>query len=246
MTADEVKADLIQKMGPEFGAYWHALREELVTLHAKRQQYRELYDTSDDRIALLNATAPFFFAALQDILWDDIVLHIARLVDDPGNDDKAVLTVLRIKRFVRDTPIARDVWKHIKTVVKASEFARNWRNKRVAHRNLKHVLGQSEQPLNAGSRDDVERALDAFRDLYNRIHAHYLRLHMDFELPGRRQSVPVICYISLRKVAMRKRHDSIEFDKASRCPATLVQDRRSEKFVGRCSPFHQPASTEVR
>jgi hypothetical protein len=84
-TADEVRADFMLKMGADFGAFWDAFRNELIVLHAKWQQYRKLYGTSDERIGLLNSSAGFFFGLVHDVMWDDIVLHIARLTD-PGLD----------------------------------------------------------------------------------------------------------------------------------------------------------------
>jgi AbiU2 len=78
-TADEVRADFMLKMGADFGAFWDAFRNELIVLHAKWQQYRKLYGTSDERIGLLNSSAGFFFGLVHDVMWDDIVLHIARL-----------------------------------------------------------------------------------------------------------------------------------------------------------------------
>ncbi len=67
-SGDEVRADFVEKLGRERGLFFYALRNQLIWLHA---------------IALLNGRAPFFFRVVQVVLWDDVLLHIARLTDPP-------------------------------------------------------------------------------------------------------------------------------------------------------------------
>jgi hypothetical protein len=183
-TAEEVRAEFTASMGPQFGPFWDLLRDELILLHAKWHQYRQLYGSSSERIELLNNSASFFFFLVQDILWDDIVLHIARLVERAGRGDRQVLTIQRIPAFVGGTRIESTAKAHVDAVITATQFVREWRNKRVAHRDLQQLLKQRPTPLTGGSRADVESALDAFRSLYNHVGAFYSQGHTIFDLPG--------------------------------------------------------------
>src|SRR5687768_17578386 len=104
MNADEVRADYISRLGDERGEFIYALRNELVWLHAKWQQYRILFGTSDKRIDLLNEMAPFVVRVIQDSLWEDVVMHLARLADRPGQGSRARFTIRRLPGLFPEVP----------------------------------------------------------------------------------------------------------------------------------------------
>ena len=78
-TAEEVKQNHIEHMGEELGSIFHALWNEVAWLHQKWDQYNILFGTKPSRINLMNETAPLFFRIVQDSLWEDTLLNIARL-----------------------------------------------------------------------------------------------------------------------------------------------------------------------
>jgi hypothetical protein len=85
---------------------------------------------------------------------------------------------------VRGAPIERAVAKRIKAALAATKFVHEWRNRRVAHADLQHLLDQRPEPLKGGSQADVEAALSAFRELFNEIGHHFCDSHMVFDLAG--------------------------------------------------------------
>lgn len=60
-STEQMKMFCIEKMGPELGSVFNALRNELVWLHVKWHQYRELFGEKPERIDLMNDAAPLFF-----------------------------------------------------------------------------------------------------------------------------------------------------------------------------------------
>src|ERR1700691_2679313 len=80
-TSKQCREEYVQVLGPNLGPIYHALSNEVTWLHVKWKQYMILFDDSPERIASLNGIAGFFFRVIQDVLWDDVVLHLARLLD---------------------------------------------------------------------------------------------------------------------------------------------------------------------
>jgi hypothetical protein len=56
-------------------------------------EYVELFGTKPSRIDLRNRAAGGFFRVVQDGLWEDVLLHVARLTDAPRSGGRANLTI---------------------------------------------------------------------------------------------------------------------------------------------------------
>ena len=178
---EEVKKEHLQAMGPQVGPLYHALYKEVVWLHAKWLQYRQLYAQSPERITLLNEVSGFFFRVVQDVFWEDVLLHLARLTDPPKSVGKANLTLLRLPQAIIESSLAEEVHKLVEVAVSQSSFARDWRNRHLAHKDLALALDVGAEPLPGVGRQNVENALTAFRDVLNRLALHYLRETVVFE-----------------------------------------------------------------
>ncbi len=170
---EEAQAEIINAMGRELGSIFYALYKEVVWVHAKWKEYRELYGTNGDRIKLLNRTAGFFFKIVQDSLWEDVLMHIARITDPPKSFGKHNLTVQLLPELISEKELLSEVNELAKNCVDKSAFAREHRNKRLAHRDLIHATEPSAAPLNGISRAHVEEMLEALRSIMNKIDGHY-------------------------------------------------------------------------
>jgi hypothetical protein len=191
MTDDELLAQHIVKMGDELGRLFHALSEELSRLHWRWQQYRALFGEGGDRIDLLNQTAPFFFRTIHDVLFEDTLLGIARLVAGPksaGNDN---LTVQRIPALVLDVSLW-DVMSRLVDNAKASaDFAMQWRHRYLAHRDLRLSQNVSVSALPEATRAKVDEALKVFRQILDTLEYHYCAAHTAYNasVPGDARSL---------------------------------------------------------
>ena len=61
MTADEIRAESVEKMGETLGNIRYELNNQVVLLHIIWKTYRELFAASLETISLLDAAAPAFF-----------------------------------------------------------------------------------------------------------------------------------------------------------------------------------------
>jgi hypothetical protein len=173
-TAVQAKADHIAKMGEELGTIYSALWQEVAWINRKWAQYVELFGTSPERIELLNRAAPSMIRTVQDTLWEDVLLHLARLTDPPKSMGKANLSVRHLAALLATSPINTQAESLAASALTACEFARDWRNRRLAHRDLDLALGQSVQPLAPASRAAVKVSLVALEELLNAVSLHYL------------------------------------------------------------------------
>lgn len=109
-TAAQVHQGYVKAMGPELGDLFFRLSNECVSLHWKWEEFVSLFGTSPERISLLNKSAGAFFRIVQDTLWENVLLHIARLMDPPQSVGKDNLCLRRLLALVA-APIRPDVEK---------------------------------------------------------------------------------------------------------------------------------------
>jgi len=159
----------IRTMGPELGELFYATSSELTWIHWRWKQYRTLFGEKQSRINLLNEAAPFFFRIVHDALFEDTLLAIARLVGPPRSLNKPNLTVQRLSPLVVDVNLRDEVCSLIQKAKASAEFAVDWRNRRLAHRDLDLSLKRNQLVLAPATREQVEVSLSALRDVLNRI-----------------------------------------------------------------------------
>jgi hypothetical protein len=186
--ADEAKNANVAKMGNELGELYSALWQDVANLHFDWREYVELFGAKSTRIDLMNETAPHFFRLVQDRLWETTLLHLARLTDSaesPGKGgERTNLTIKALPELIDDAEFKDRLIKLIDDAMKLTGFARDWRNRRIAHRDLKLVLEQSTAPLADASRQDVKKALSAIATVLNEVAGHYTASHTAFDFGG--------------------------------------------------------------
>ena len=191
MSPTEVEKTYQEKMGLDLGSLYHRLSMECVSLHWKWSEFIELFGTSEDRIAVLNSSAPSFFRMVEVSLREDILLHIARLVDFPRSVGKPNLSVKRLPELV-DPEIQVKVKQHVETAEQKCGAARTWRNRRIAHRDLDLALKRPVEALPAAGRDEITEALRSIANLLNILEQHYCGAEVAYAPSGSRNSVRMI------------------------------------------------------
>ena len=139
---DDLRDQRVRVMGPTLGPRYHALWTELVWLNTKWQEFETLYAHSVERIELLGRVAPHFFWQLQATMWEDALLHMARLSDPPQSVGKDNLTIQGLDQVIPDPALAHEVSKLVADAVSHCSFAKDWRNRRLAHNDLALKLNQ--------------------------------------------------------------------------------------------------------
>jgi hypothetical protein len=161
---DPVLAAYQSAYGAEMGSLMHALWNETAWLYVQWHQYEELFGEKESRVILLNRAAPVFFRVVQDVLWDQTLLSIARLVDrpqSPGKGSRQNLTVASLPARIPDAKLRAEVEDLCSSARAKASFAIDWRNRHIAHRDLMVTLGTPANPLEPASRLKVREAIAA-------------------------------------------------------------------------------------
>ncbi|MFB3917100.1 MAG: hypothetical protein ACE14M_10250 [Terriglobales bacterium] len=191
-TEQQVHHDYVAGMGSELGNVFFRLRNECVMLHWKWEEFVALFGTRPERIELLNRAAGAFFWVVQDTLWDDVLLRIARLTDPPQSRGKYNLTLARLTELVA-LPLRQKVEALFQGCAARSAFARDWRNRRIAHSDLALALDhRTAEPLASASRKHVNDALAAIVAVLNAVQVHYLRSESMYELTPHGNAVSLL------------------------------------------------------
>jgi hypothetical protein len=153
---------VIARMGYDLGMLYWALFQEVASLHFKWLEYQTLYHHNAERIELLNQAAPAFFAMLQEVGRDDVILQIARLTDQvqsPGRNVRKNLTVRALSDLIADSSIRETVALRVQAAVDSSTACQSWRNRRLAHRDLPLALSAFDSLKKVKPLDDMSRKI---------------------------------------------------------------------------------------
>jgi hypothetical protein len=197
-SAEDAKKSNVAKMGEPLGEVYSALWQDVAVIFVYWMDYVELFGTKSERIDLLNRVAPAFFRMLQDELWNMSLLHIARLTDaanSQGRPDRPNLTIQALPALIADAKFKDEVSELVASALKETEFCRDWRNRYIAHRDLKLALEQPTTPLKDASRAQVNSALNAIAAVLNALASHYLQSETRFDLTARHNSAVALLYL---------------------------------------------------
>lgn len=176
MTAEDLRRQRIEKMGEPLGRQFAELWQEVAYLHLKWLEYVELFGSKPSRIELLNRVAPGFFSMVQRVLWEDILLHLARLTDPPrsgGKERNQNLTVRNLPDLIDKPEIRRAVAALVEQLLDVTTFCRRLRNRYIAHRDLDLATEEHAIPLKGGSRKQVSDALNLLSRILNTVQLSY-------------------------------------------------------------------------
>lgn len=172
-SAEQALEHNVALMGEDLGRLYSALWQEVAWLYRKWEEYVTLFGTKPERIELLNQAAPAFFRVVQDTLWEDVLMHICRLTDPPKSAGRPNLTCQRLGPLLTDERVQDSLAAAISAALLASEFCRDWRNRRIAHHDLDLAFGTGADPLLPASREGVKAALSAIAKVLDTVSSHF-------------------------------------------------------------------------
>jgi hypothetical protein len=163
-TSDELAQVFGAGMGPELGPLFHKLWLECAALHLKWGEYVALFGTGQSRVDVLNKAAPVFAHVVESVLREDVLLHICRLTDAPfpkRRTGQHRLTVNRLRPLVAE-PLREHVRRLAEVAASKAGFARDWRDRHIAHRDLLLALNpDGAKPLAAATGQAISEAIEA-------------------------------------------------------------------------------------
>lgn len=194
-TDEEVRQLHLEVMGDDLGSQYHALWNELAWLYLKWGEYVEIFGTKPSRIDLINRAAGHFFRIVQDSLWEDTLLHIARMTDPPKSAGKQNLTIRRLPHLLEERTLKAKISELIDKAVGKAEFCRDWRNRHIAHKDLGLALRSGAESLKPASRAKVKDSLDSISNVLNALSSHYMDSTTMFEGVGNAGGAASLLYV---------------------------------------------------
>ncbi len=170
-TEDQMRNEVVIAMGAQLGDLYFELYKEVVWLHLKWKDFRALFVSNPERVELLNKAAPYFFANLQRMMFEDVLMHLCRLTDPPQSMGRDNLTLQRLPNSITAPTLSTQVQSNVDAAKQKTQFARDWRNRALAHQELPQSTGI--RPLEPAKLRDVEGALEKIRQTMNCIEQYY-------------------------------------------------------------------------
>lgn len=160
------------------------LRYEILLLHTKREIYRELYDSGAEVRNLLNFAAPVFFVIQRDMLVNDILITMRRLIDGEefkGNGRKN-LSLDYLISCIDDSETKVEIKKLVREAKRKADFARTISNKRIAHNDL--LTKQKVEKLPDFDMETIDEALLSVAHVMNMISSYWNRPPEKYQMAG--------------------------------------------------------------
>jgi hypothetical protein len=146
----------------------NALHNEVIQYFILLSRYNllfvdELFGSSETkRIDILNHATGSFFSFLQNLYEMELILGIARMTDSSQTMRKENLTIQRLPALVPDkqTSEKKKVQGLVDDAVEKAAFAKDWRNRFLAHRDLDFSIGGEDVvPLEQATMEKIEESL---------------------------------------------------------------------------------------
>lgn len=162
-TAQEIKQKCLNVFGPSLGPVVYEIDKEVVWMCAKWQQHRMLFD--DEVIPILQNTAKDFFMIVNIVFVYDVILSLTRLTDPYEQGKYRNLSLYSLIETMGDEPLRQELEKRIIKAKELAQFARDWRNKHIAHRIYPNFDDPNFNPLPALNLELIDVAIGAICDV---------------------------------------------------------------------------------
>lgn len=208
-TAREIKKEMVEKLGEDFGSLLYSLHNEIIWLTFRWTEFKELYGTKETRIELMNETAPLLFYMIQKVFWENLLVGVCRITDPPKTSGKKNMTIRSLPNFLTDRDFKIQIESEINTLLVESEFCRDWRNRWIAHADFDLTTEQHHaKPLAPATRKQLKEVIERIHSIYNKIELRYLKTTTVFGyLKSGRGAIAL-----LHKIESGARFDKAEYE----------------------------------
>lgn len=172
-TEDQMLAGYVQVMGNHLGARFFEIEQDVDWLKLKWSVFNDTFKKGPEQIAMLNNVASNFFYILRRLLFEDAMLNLCRLTDPAktfGRHEN--LTIMNLSDAVSDSGLKASVDAAASQARTQCDFARQWRDKRLAHTDL-HVFRNGSVTLPNVDANSIETAISSISATLNQIRIHY-------------------------------------------------------------------------
>lgn len=162
----------------EIVGQFEAAKQQLMSASAKWQLVEQLFAKSKTRSEFLKSAGSGFFELVKDSLVTDVMISLGRLLDRSKLKGNENLTLERLVTSVSELgneELSIKLNVHLDNAKAAYDATRLYRNKRLAHNDLKTILEQDTNPLLPATVGDVRKTLRETGEFLNLIDLHYRR-----------------------------------------------------------------------
>lgn len=170
-TPEQVLKEEQSKLGRDQGKIFNALKNQIIWLDVKWKEYKILFESTDS-IAILEATAPFYFYLTHQMMLDDILLHLQKITSPVGGEFP-YLSIRRLPKLLRKR-FSISLQSLVDDAVTKASFSKDRRDRYIAHYSLDLVVNSTARPLEAIRSEDVEEAISALKKLVTFIYNEVL------------------------------------------------------------------------
>jgi hypothetical protein len=150
-----------------------AMKREVALLQIHRNIYRQLFEHSHARADILDRCGREVFICLQISLETEMIMLLSRITDTPGEKDKERLSFQQFHSSIarNDHQLGKKLKDAIRKISKKREEIREYRNKRLAHLDLKTMLeGPSPDPVTLRM---IDEAITDLHEYMRTFEQHY-------------------------------------------------------------------------
>lgn len=177
ISSEESLATVVSVLGETYGTAFHYCKQELWQISESWDRYETLFG-SKERVEILNASGGHFWHAIQQMTHEHVLLGLCRMTDPPKSMGRRNLSVQYLHE-ADPTNEKQELGALARAAIEATDFARSWRNKRLAHNDLLHKTGGADQILPSTGLQ-ISGAIVAIHDALRWVQARYFdgNLHL--------------------------------------------------------------------
>lgn len=172
MSAADVKNHFMQIFGPDLGAKYYGLRNQVIHVNMHWAMIRELVK-SEERRSLLKTTGGYFFITAHRIFGDDVILRLTRFVDRAKQRGQDNLSLRALLGDISDPYIESKIRNLIEEAERKIAPLKVHRHKRIAHFDLRLALNDPNFSLPPISNQSVDEALSAVGEVLGQLEDEY-------------------------------------------------------------------------
>ncbi len=158
------------------------LKNQVIGVHTKWVNYRQLFGASDTRLKLLDKCAHAFFLIIHNALIVDVLMSLSKFTDPAGKGERKTLSFEQLQKQVKkngDRELASKLSEILGKLKETSEEIQSYRNKRLAHLDLKIAMKRAK--LDKISVKMIEEVLALAGEYMNAIEGHYYQTEVLYE-----------------------------------------------------------------
>jgi hypothetical protein len=194
-------------LGTDYGSACYHTRQQLWSVWSYWDRYETLYGTKE-RVSLLNESSGHFWYSIQEMLFDYILLGLCRLTDPPQTRGRGNLTLRRLYELEPGRYKA-ELRKLVDRAEALTRFARDWRNRRIAHNDLDLTISAVSR-LAPATRKKVSKSLEAIHDVLRWITIRHFDSDMGYLPLGEDDANELMVVIDDGLAARRNRRSALE------------------------------------